>query len=259
VSIGYFYGVYSPTQDRVYLAPYNQTTSNTWHYIKCDDATVVSYEHGLTYHGGYYFGGCYAPSQNRIYFSPTKTSDNTWHYINCDDGSVVEYEHKVPHSRPLNLYQNAVYLPTLDRVYFIPRALPTKAKTYEYYDCHLDKVVSYTHTLALDPNADGYQGGTYCPILNKIFLTPHNQASAAGKNWHYIDGETGKFEEYIHTLSVLPPANATQGNGTYCPINNRLYLPQFINSLTWYYIQDLSEVGNVVNSEILASSYMNNG
>ena len=40
-------GVYSPTQNRIYLVPHGQSNQTNWHYIDCATGTVtaVSYTH----------------------------------------------------------------------------------------------------------------------------------------------------------------------------------------------------------------------
>ena len=75
-------GVYSPTQNRIYLVPFAQANQINWHYIDCATGSVVSYTHGVTAASGAYLGGVYSPTQNRIYLVPYVQSNQTkWHFI----------------------------------------------------------------------------------------------------------------------------------------------------------------------------------
>jgi hypothetical protein len=82
VNGAYYGGVYSPTQNRIYLVPYGQADETNWHYIDCSDGSVNAYAHGVTAVDGAYVGGVYSPTQNRIYLVPLAQADETnWHYI----------------------------------------------------------------------------------------------------------------------------------------------------------------------------------
>ena len=84
---GYIGGVYSPTQNRIYLVPYGQATSATWYYIDCNTGLIVGYT-GISLISGAYFGGVYSPTQDRVYFAPFLQGDqSTWNYIDCATGS----------------------------------------------------------------------------------------------------------------------------------------------------------------------------
>ena len=79
----YWGGVYSPTQNRIYLVAFGRTTPSTWHYINCntEPPTVIAYTTGTTLTGSY-LGGVYCPFQNRIYFAPhAQAISTTWHYL----------------------------------------------------------------------------------------------------------------------------------------------------------------------------------
>lgn len=45
---GYSGMAFSPNQNRIYLAPYNQATASSWHYIDCTTNTMVEYTPGVT-------------------------------------------------------------------------------------------------------------------------------------------------------------------------------------------------------------------
>lgn len=64
--IAYNGGVYSPTEHKIYLAPYGQTQQPLWHYINVEDATVGSYAHGEVFIGPFdAFRGRYTASPYR--------------------------------------------------------------------------------------------------------------------------------------------------------------------------------------------------
>jgi len=82
VNDAYYGGVYSPTQNRIYLVPREQADESNWHYIDCSDGSVHAYAHGVTAVDVAYVGGVYSPTQNRIYLVPRGQSDESnWHYI----------------------------------------------------------------------------------------------------------------------------------------------------------------------------------
>ena len=94
VGYGYFGGVLSPVQNRIYFVPYSQlgTDPNGWHYLDCSTGSVVSYASGATTVSGAYMGGVLSPLQNRIYFVPRSqlgTDPNGWHYVSGGDGRVA--------------------------------------------------------------------------------------------------------------------------------------------------------------------------
>jgi len=74
-------GVYSPTQNRIYLVPHVMGLVATWHYIDCETGDVVPYTHGVTVSNRGYIGGVYSPTQNRIYLVPYNIIGTTFHYI----------------------------------------------------------------------------------------------------------------------------------------------------------------------------------
>jgi 3-hydroxy-3-methylglutaryl CoA synthase len=82
--------VYSPTQNRIYLAPYGQGNQTNWHYIDCSTGSVIAYAHGVTAVSNAYNGGVYSPTQNRIYLAPYGQGNQTnWHYIDDYDDLAV--------------------------------------------------------------------------------------------------------------------------------------------------------------------------
>jgi hypothetical protein len=220
-------GIYSPTMNRIYLAPFNQSTE--WYYIDCNGPTVHTYTHGASVLNLPYVGGVYTPTLNRIYFAPfLQGSQSTWHYVDCTDGAIVGYPSVTPATSFLS-YSGAVYDPTHDRVYFCPSG---QSATTEWHYIDSEGVVqTYPNPHTLPGNA--YVGGVYAPTLDRIYLVPGEQAP--GTFWHYIDCSTNEIVPYLNTTSAV-----TQGyhGGVYAPTLNRIYFIPYNQSgqEIWHYI-----------------------
>jgi len=65
----YIGGVYSPTQNRIYLVPSIQSNQTNWHYIDCDTGVVVAYAHGVTVVVNAYGAGIFANSKYNLFSS----------------------------------------------------------------------------------------------------------------------------------------------------------------------------------------------
>jgi hypothetical protein len=78
----YVGGVYSPTQNKIYLVPFSQSSVETWHYIDCENGTIIPYLHNSSSTTNGYMSGTYSPTNNKIYFVPYEQSDQSyWHCI----------------------------------------------------------------------------------------------------------------------------------------------------------------------------------
>jgi hypothetical protein len=246
---------YSPTQNRIYLAPYNQATATTWQYIDCNNGSIVSYTHGATCVAGGYEGLAFSPTQNRIYMAPRgQATTTTWHYIDCSNGSVVAYTHGATGITSNVAYIGACYSPTQNRIYFIPGAHAT-ATTWHYVDCSNGSIVAYTHGTTAVGSA--YQGAAYHPALNRIYMAPYYQSSAT--MWHYIDCSNGSVVAYSHGQGVLV-AGAYQGP-CYSPLQNRIYLAptQQATASVWHYVGATADTTglspHMFGSTILTSNF----
>jgi len=238
-------GVYSPTQNRIYLVPYGQGNQATWHYIDCVTNAVVSYN-STTAVANAYSGGVYSPSQNRIYFVPYAQANQTnWHYIDCSNGTPVSYAHGLTTADvtlPVaNAYLGGVYNPVDKVIFFIPYAQATQSK-WHYISCSNGSVVAYTHGLTNLPQLNAYAGGVYSPTEHRIYLVPYAQANQA--NWHYIDCYTGTVTSYVNGASAL--AQAYWG-GVYSPTQNRIYFVPYAQSTqsNWHYLD--CKTGTVIS------------
>ena len=122
----YLGGVYSPTQNRIYMIPNGISDVADWHYIDCSNGNVVAYTHGFgtALPSSVYFSGVYSPTQNRIYMIPYGISNQAnWHYIDCDNGNVVAYTHGFGTTLSFTAYLGGVYSPTQNRIYMIPNSI----------------------------------------------------------------------------------------------------------------------------------------
>ena len=267
VQDNYSNGVYSPTQNRIYLMPHMQAFESYWHYIDCDTGEYVPYEHGIPVELAEFamiFGnGVYSPTQDRIYLVPVSASVATvWFYIDCKTGKVVQYDHGITYTEQLSynpdteewtggyvdgMFTTGVYSPTQDRIYLLGHYGPN----WYYIDCATDTVVAYDPGLAAFYAANpGFQyfSGCYSPTQNRIYLIPFFPATTP-TTWHYIDCDTGLVVAYTHGLIAdSNPGMLAALSAVYAPIQNRIYVcPYDFGSETWFYI-DCSD-GSIVQYE----------
>ena len=225
----YYGGAYSPTQQRLYFAPYGQANQTSWHYID-STGTVVTYTPGATAVIGAYNGGVYSPTQNRIYFIPNDQANQTqWHYVDCSNGNIVAYTHGA--TVLSQGYIGGVYSPTQNRIYFVPY-LQANQTQWHYIDCSNGNIVAYNHGVTAVSGA--YFLGAYAPTQNRIYLTPYNQANQT--TWHYIDCNNGNVVPYIHGVTAVVGGYA---GAAYSAQTDRVYFAPYnqLTSTTWHYIE----------------------
>lgn len=220
-------GVYSPHQNRIYMAPDAQSSNATWHYYDCDTGVFVSWARGGTVGANAYWGGAYSPNQNRIYFAPhTQSNQTDWHYIDCIDGSLNAYTHGA--TVVATAYKGAVYSPTQDRIYFIPYFQSAQAN-WHYIDCTDGTVNAYAHG-AGSVTSYGFNGGVYSPTQNKIYFAPYNHWTY----FFYLDCDDGSVGSTIITHSV-----GTNGyvGAAYSPTQDRVYYAPYgaADNAQWHY------------------------
>jgi hypothetical protein len=235
-------GVYSPNQNRIYFVPYGQAPQANWHYIDCDTGDVVAYFHGLaseSFESFAYIGGVYSPLEDRIYFVPHgQAPASAWHYIDCATGDVVAYSHGLAsESFESFAYIGGVYSPLEDRIYFVPHQQSLQ-NSWHYVDCQTGQVVAYEHHVGSGfLNFQAYSGGVYSFPDNRIYFTPHGQATS--EIWHYIDCSNQTVNEYSHGLDeVLFNHQGFQG-AAWSPLENRIYFIPYeqIASSFWLSLQ----------------------
>jgi hypothetical protein len=126
VNNAYEGGVYSPTQNRIYMVPLGQADQLKWHYIDCNNGSVNEYSNtsGITNDSiENYNYGVYSPVDNRIYFCPNNSSgDPVWHYINCDNGTIGSYTHNINTSN-IGTSIGGIFSPTENKIYFVSSSL----------------------------------------------------------------------------------------------------------------------------------------
>jgi len=245
---GYAGGVYSPTQNRIYLVPFARANISTWHYIDCAKGTVVAYTHGVTAVANAYKGGVYSPTQNRIYFVPYAQgapANNNWHYVDCATGVVTAYAHGLTNKAVANAYVGGVFSPIQNRIYFVPYAQSVD-DYWHYIDCATGTATAYTHSLGADkPVTGGYSGGVYSPTLDRIYFAPQAQGdSATYSKWHYIDCATSGPTITAYTHGATSVAGAYAGGGIYSPTQDRIYFTPSVQAaeLNWHYIDSAGTV-----------------
>lgn len=201
VQIPFKGGVYSPTENRIYLVPHNAVAVGVnYYYIDCNASSGVTFGIYKTVDStlnatfaasGLYNGGVYSPTQNRIYFVPHKQAAmTTWHYVDCATGTLVSYTHGV--TAIDSAYIGGVYSPTTNRIYFVPFKQSTFT-TWHYIDCDVTtgvSVVGYTVPSGISDQA--YTAGCYSPTNNRLLLAPlyMNEMTVTGSiqtTFHYLD------------------------------------------------------------------------
>ena len=275
VSSAYWGGVYSPTQNRIYFAPYNQGAAfpgnpNTqfWQYIDCNTGVVGTYLNPNNAISGAYRGGVYSPTENRIYFvpaaqaAPYPANPNTqyWHYIDCNTGTVGTYLN--PNNSVSFGYRGGVYSPTQNRIYFVPGTQADRIYTvWHYIDCNTGLLGTYPNPGNCVSGA--YDGGVFSPLQNRIYFIPRSQAAPYPANpntqyWHYIDcsatGSTVIIGTYLNPNNVV---DIGYSYGVYSPTENRVYFiprsqaapyPANPNTQYWHYIDcNTGTVGTYLN------------
>ena len=252
IADAYCGNIYSPTQDRIYLIPYNQSTVATWHYHRTGDGAILPYTHGATLVPNAYAGGVWSPVQNRIYMVPNSQSTAlVWHYIDCAASSVLISPYTHGATVVATGYYGGAYSVTQNRIYFCPSSAGTSA-VWHYLDCNTGLVVAYTHGATVV--AAGYKGGVFCPTENRIYLIPHYQATAAV--WHYIDCQTGSVVGYTHGATVVDRAF---WGGCYSPLQNRvIFIPYYQSSAVVFHYNDADTgTGSYPSKHLMASALYN--
>lgn len=249
-SNAYIGGVYDPVFDRIMLCPYVQATSTTWHYIDVSTVTpnLVSYT-GLNL-GSSQFAGVYDPLFKRVFLTPSGgTSETSWYYIDCSASTPVVRTYVRPNvGVSLGSYQGAVYSPIQKRVYFVPHSAagivdPYTQLSWYYVDCSTSTPVAVAYPAPGNSIVNGYSGGVYSPLQNRIYFVPFAEADET--YWHYIDCKTGDVVSYTNNSGVVAVNNGYLG-GVYSPANNRIYFVPYSQSdqTYWHYID--CATGNVV-------------
>ena len=229
----YFGGGYSPTQDRIYLAPFLQAQFMTvmaysesefnllkWHYIDCTTETVGSYDHGLpwleggseTVTEGYsgpdwpmyqYVFSTYSPMENKIYFNLLAGTPGIRgiHYVDCNTGLVGM------HLIERGDVESETYVP-----YFVFFMVSAPVYSPLQNRIHFFRNVEIQETIGEGENTE--------------IITVYKKC--------YIDCTTGETVYYPATLMNTPTTSF------YSPLNNRFYFSIYNQDNVLYYLQEYS-------------------
>lgn len=229
-------GCYSPTQDRIYFAPYGWDEDPVkWHFIDCSDGSVQAYTHGLVspfLHS--FYTGVYSPTENRVYLIQWQTNvaaRDQFMFIDCSDGSVNVYQSTQFISQ--QMYSGAVYAPLLNRIYLVPENA-SSFDTWHYIDCNNNgNVVGYT---SIPTVASGqYFGGGYDPTTHRVYFS--RVGGVTPSVMHYIDGIDGTLHTF--TTNLPSPSGGDFIGAVFSPTESRLYFVPLDRgpAATWEYIQ----------------------
>jgi len=249
-------GVYSPTQNAIYLVPYDQGSEAWWHYIDCNASqfellSVREYAHGATSlaESRAYAGGVYSPLDDRIYFVPFgQASLSTWHYVDCttNAGRIVGYAHAAIAN--VGAYNGGVYSELEDtgyRIYLVPYDVQGQTVLH-YIECTGAQDAPRVGILDIVNDGgfpqSGYVGGVFSPIQNCVYFVPFKAATHS--SWHYINCTTGAVGTYAHPGVTDLAVEAYKG-GVYSETQDRIYFIPHAQAPfgTWHYI---SSTGTVV-------------
>ena len=252
-SASYHGGAYSPVQNRIYFVPYMQLTAPLLHYIDCDTGQVLSYESNLNLEelvepGGFnYLGGTYSPTQDRIYLHPanqamfldmeTNLLSNEedfnkikWHYIDCATNTIGSYDHGIQwrgdgEILDYRIYENGVYSPTQNRIYFILLNHSPDTEGFHYIDCDTGECKVFPFKDQLGENSIRLESfwWNYSPITNRMYVS----------SYLYLDCNTDKF---VSELPEVPYFSGGAPYGLFSPLNNRIYYLErnYYSNITGY-------------------------
>lgn len=244
-AFSYAGGVYEPTNNRIYMAPYNAAPDVNWHYLNCATQLIAPYNPTVTNTtiapaSNRYAGSIYNSDNGLLYFVPfSPTSSGIYYAFQYVDpsnniiGSITVNAINYPITA--YAYVGGAYSSTFNALFFAPYNQLTTGY-FHYYSfndnlMHLVDMSQITNPI-VTPNT--YFDAVYCPSRDFIYFVPFAQGTAA--YWHYIDCATGIMYEYAKVVSTVV-ANA-YASGVYVAALDRIYLVPY-NQATqakWHYI-----------------------
>jgi hypothetical protein len=177
--LAYYGGVYSPSEERIYLVPYGKADDGLWDYIDCSTLTptAVTYTppegNDIIVRG--FATGVFSPMNNRVYFLPYESNSHLC-YIDCETGTPMTIEHGL--TTITKSLKNSLYDPTTNRIYVISRSA---TGTAFYIDCDTDEVIEFSRP----ETASSMTHMLFSPSNNRIYFVP-DDAQAANGTWHYF-------------------------------------------------------------------------
>ena len=218
-------GAYCPVKKRIYFLPHGSYKGYFYHYWDITSLKLVSYSGpNSATHKFPYSGGCFCPTLKRIYLSPSydasSLKQSVWHYIDCMDGKISSYGSTQVENITFAKYCGAVFSPAQNKLFFVP-TMQNKSNEWHFVNCQDGNIKSYSASTEHSICENGYSGGVYSPLNDRIYLIPSMQAPEPF--WHYICCATLQVFAYSSKSSSLAVFDAYHG-GVYSPLSNRIYL-----------------------------------
>ena len=216
-------------------------------YLSEQTAIDTAYSYPNAINGFPYHTAAYHPILNRVYLIPWDQAPvyGYWHYM--DENGITSYLTGLSTSQfSGRTYAGGAWDPTKKRLYMSPYRQGTGtggSKTNFHYIDENGTIVGYAHNQASNIPSDGaYFGCVYHPVLNRIYLVPHNAITSA--NWLYIDCATTTVVAYANTATVKA-ANSGYRGGFWDYINQRIWFVPFLQAeqTKWHYIDSSGAIG----------------
>jgi hypothetical protein len=227
-------GSHNVKHNRIYFAPGAIAPNSVWHYINCDNGTVVDYSATGTAQVPCH-GSTYSTTSDVTIFCPSN-SVSSLPFID-PDGNVGEYTVSMISSA---FYNGGVWDPVNNRTWLIPGDSKTSADDWTYIECTNPPtlaIVSHTTT-----STSKYWGGAYCPTTQRIYFAPYGTQS--GTTWHYVDCKTNEVKEFVHGTTLVTNSYA---GAVYVPTLDRIYFvphKEYVESTTpLHYIDCATPLG----------------
>ena len=239
---------YDSLHKYVFLAPYNQTTQEVWHYIDTttNPNTVIAYCSPYVYEPLVkYQEAAFDSVNNRIYFAPSWTYTGNQHmfcYVQTAPVGASVYMTRYNmnvESIIFNPIDNKIYLsPDLDM-----SIINIYVGGYVFYTSGLwvvpHKIYYYENFSKYLPIESAYNGITFDSFNNRVYFTPNLQYN---KQWHYVNCVTNNID-FINNVSTNRAVGPYIGEGAFDSVNKRIYFApgqnQFLQT-KWHYVDTIT-------------------
>lgn len=136
-------------------------------------------------------------------------------------------------SATADAYQDAVYTPSLARVYFVPNAQATQA-SWHYID-NTGAVMAYT---APATASGAYFGGAYSPTLDRIYFAPYDISDQV--QWVYIDCAAGGNVVLYAAAACTTVEQQGYSGAVYSSTHDRIYFTPWSQSAysSWCFVDN---------------------
>lgn len=256
--------IYNKKHNCVYFSPYGENfgSDKSWVRINLNVSPFSIETYSFNYVVNEFYSSKYKHAvhtkNNRIFLMPssinsTNTTTTKLHYIDCSGVNpvVVAYDMGINFISELfssgQAYEGGVYIPELDRIYFIPYYQPRNANKKFHYiqNCStIPSVVSYTHTSTDTFTLSGaYNNGIY--IGNGlIFLIPTGQCTQ--NKLHLLDVYNNNLISYNTFLRPLNPSPVNEKVDTWIAgatlVDDKIFFSfrdgtRITNQVSWFYLR----------------------